>query len=227
MRKCGVVMVRHSALGPCAKAKAEIRRQKAEGKKRYRLLPSALCLLPLESAAMKRAAALLAFIPIIALAQAPKIMFVMHGGAGTITRQNMTPDMEKQYREKLEEALRAGHAVLAKGGSSLDAVETSIRILEDSPLFNAGKGAVFTHEGTNELDASIMDGRTLKAGAVASVKHIKNPIRLARLVMEQSPHVMLAGEGAEAFAKSHGVELVPQEYFYTPKRWEQLQKAKL
>src|SRR5262249_58220661 len=139
----------------------------------------------------------------------------MHGGAGTITRQNMTPDMEKQYREKLEEALRAGHAILAKGGTSLDAVEASIRILEDSPLFNAGKGAVFTHEGRNELDAAIMDGKTLKAGAVAGVTIIKNPITAARAVMEKSKHVMMVSRGAELFATKMGLEIVDPSYFWT------------
>lgn len=151
---------------------------------------------------------------------------VIQGGAGTISRGQMTPELEKEYTDKLLEALNTGYGILQKNGTSLDAVETVIKILEDSPLFNAGKGAVFTHEGTNELDASIMDGRTLKAGAVAAVKHIKNPISLARLVMEQSAHVMLVGEGAEAFAKGHGVQLVPQEYFYTEKRWQQYLKAK-
>jgi len=151
---------------------------------------------------------------------------VIQGGAGTISRGQMTPELEKEYTDKLLEALNSGYGILQKNGTSLDAVETVIKILEDSPLFNAGKGAVFTHEGTNELDASIMDGRTLKAGAVAAVKHIKNPISLARLVMEQSAHVMLVGEGAEAFAKWHGVQLVPQEYFYTEKRWQQYLKAK-
>src|SRR6184192_2817984 len=128
---------------------------------------------------MKKIAATLAFFPFIAFAQ-PPVMLVMHGGAGTITRQSMTPDMEKQYRETLEQALRTGHAVLAKGGASLDAVEASIRVLEDSPLFNAGKGAVFTHEGRNELDASIMDGKNKRAGSVAGVTIIKNPISAAR-----------------------------------------------
>ena len=150
----------------------------------------------------------------------------VHGGAGTILKASMTPEMENQYRDKLTEAISAGYAVLKNNGTSLDAVETVIKILEDSPLFNAGKGAVFTHEGTNELDAAIMDGRTLKAGAVAAVKHIKNPISLARMVMEESPHVMLVGDGAEEFAKAHGVGLVPPEYFYTERRWKQLQEAK-
>ena len=153
-----------------------------------------------------------------------KPMLVMHGGAGTITRASMTPELEKQYREALEQALRAGHAVLAKGGSSLDAVETSIRILEDNPLFNAGKGAVFTHGGRNELDASIMNGRTKAAGAVAGVTTIKNPITAARAVMEKSKHVMMTGKGAETFAREQKLEIVDPKYFWTEKRWKQLQE---
>ncbi len=150
---------------------------------------------------------------------------VIHGGAGVIRRETFTPEKEAAYRAKLTEALQAGHAILARGGTSLDAVGAAIRILEDSPLFNAGKGAVFNHDGRNELDASIMDGKTLKAGAVAGLHHVKNPIELARKVMERSPHVMMVGEGAETFAKEHGIELVPPEYFRTEERWEQLQKA--
>ena len=150
---------------------------------------------------------------------------VIHGGAGTILKSTMTPELEKQYRDKLMEAITAAYEILKNNGTSLDAVEAALKIMEDSPLFNAGKGAVFTHEGTNELDASIMDGSTLKAGAVAALKHIKNPISLARLVMEQSPHVMMVGDGAEAFAKARGIETVPQEYFYTERRWKQLQEA--
>jgi beta-aspartyl-peptidase (threonine type) len=152
--------------------------------------------------------------------------FVIHGGAGTIERSRMTPEREKAYRDKLTEALRAGYEVLNRGGVCLDAVVAAITLLEDSPLFNAGKGAVFTNAGTNELDSSIMDGRTLKAGAVASLKRVKNPILLARLVMEQSPHVLMTGEGAETFATQKGVELVDPKYFYTEERWQQLQKAK-
>jgi beta-aspartyl-peptidase (threonine type) len=152
--------------------------------------------------------------------------FVMHGGAGTIERSRMTPEREKAYREKLSEALLAGFEVLKKGGDCLDAVVNAITLLEDSPLFNAGKGAVFTNAGTNELDASIMEGRTLKAGSVAGVKRIKNPILLARLVMEQSPHVMMTGEGAETFAVQKGVELVDPKYFFTEERWQQLQRQK-
>jgi L-asparaginase / beta-aspartyl-peptidase len=152
--------------------------------------------------------------------------FVIHGGAGTILKEKMTPQREQAYRDKLTEALIAGHTILKNGGSSLNAVEAAIRILEDSPLFNAGKGAVFTAAGTNEMDAAIMDGATLKAGTVAGLKHIKNPISLARLVMEKSPHVMMTGEGAEAFAKQNGVEMVDEKYFFTEERWKQLQEAK-
>ena len=146
----------------------------------------------------------------------------IHGGAGTITRASMTPERERAYRAKLAEALEAGKAVLASGGSALDAVEAAIVVMEDSPLFNAGKGAVFTADGRNELDASIMDGRTRNAGAVAAVTHVKNPIRLARQVMERSPHVLLAGEGAEVFARKIGIPLVPATYFWTERRWQQL-----
>ena len=153
-------------------------------------------------------------------------MFVIHGGAGAIERSKMTPELERQYREKLTEALQAGYRVLSGGGSGLDAVEAAIRIMEDSPLFNAGKGAVFTSAGTNELDSSIMYGGTLAAGSVAGLKHIKNPISLARMVMERSPHVMMVGEGAEAFARQQGVAMVPQSYFYTERRWQDLQRAK-
>ncbi|HYE13633.1 MAG TPA: isoaspartyl peptidase/L-asparaginase [Pyrinomonadaceae bacterium] len=152
--------------------------------------------------------------------------FVIHGGAGTIERSRMTPEREAAYRSKLTEALLAGFQVLDKGGSGLDAVVAAIVLLEDSPLFNAGKGAVFTSAGTNELDASIMDGSTLKAGAVAGLKRVKNPIKLARLVMEQSPHVMMTGEGAEEFGRQKGAELVDPKYFFTEERWQQLQRRK-
>lgn len=157
--------------------------------------------------------------------QADKITLVIHGGAGTITRKNMTPEMEKAYTATLQKALETGYAVLKKGGTSLDAIEATIHIMEESPLFNAGKGAVFTHEGKNELDASIMEGKTLAAGAVAGVTTIKSPITAARAVMEQSEHVMLAGKGAEEFAKERGLEIVDPSYFYTEKRWEGLQRA--
>jgi beta-aspartyl-peptidase (threonine type) len=170
----------------------------------------------------------LALLPIVAAAQPatsrPSTMFVMHGGAGTITRKTMTPEMEKQYRDTLETALRAGNAILAKGGTSLDAVEAAIHVLEDSPLFNAGKGAVFTHEGKNELDASIMDGKTRKAGAVAGVTIIRNPISAARTVMDKSKHVMMAGRGAELFATKMGLEIVDPSYFWTERRWKALQQ---
>ena len=158
--------------------------------------------------------------------RAMKFGMVIHGGAGTIERSEMTAKNEAAHRAGLEQSLKAGYDILKKGGLSLDAVEAAVRVLEDDPLFNAGKGAVFTHEGTNELDASIMDGRTLKAGAVAGLQHIRNPISLARLVMEKSPHVMLDGEGAEAFAKEMGISFVDQKYFYTEERWRALQKVK-
>jgi L-asparaginase / beta-aspartyl-peptidase len=151
---------------------------------------------------------------------------VIHGGAGTMSRADLTPALEKEIRAALEQALDAGHAVLATGGSSLDAVSAAVVVLEDSPHFNAGKGAVFNADGVNELDASIMDGATLKAGAVAGLHRVKNPIRLARAVMERSVHVMLIGDGAETFAKSVGIELVDPSYFRTEHRWEALQKAK-
>jgi beta-aspartyl-peptidase (threonine type) len=167
---------------------------------------------------------LLLLVALFPLAASAKTMFVMHGGAGTITRKSMTPEQEAAIRAKMEEALKAGHAVLARGGSSVDAVEASIRILEDSPLFNAGKGAVFTHEGRNELDSSIMDGKNMKAGAVAGVTIVKNPISLARAVMEKSKHVMLVGKGAELFATTVGLEIVDPSYFWTERRWKELQR---
>jgi beta-aspartyl-peptidase (threonine type) len=152
--------------------------------------------------------------------------FVIHGGAGTIERSRMTPEREAAYRSALTQALMAGHEVLRRDGNGLDAVIAAITILEDNPLFNAGKGAVFTSAGTNELDASLMDGRTLKAGAVAGLKRVKNPIKLARLVMEKSPHVMMVGEGAETFARQQGLEFVDPKYFFTEERWQQLQRRK-
>jgi len=158
--------------------------------------------------------------------EAKHFALAIHGGAGTIDRSKVTPDLEQAYRDGLERSLRAGFAILEKSGSSLDAVEAAVRVLEDDPHFNAGKGAVFTEAGTNELDAAIMDGKTLKAGAVASLKHIRNPISLARMVMERTPHVMMDGVGAEAFAKQNGMELVDQKYFYTEERWQALQRVK-
>src|SRR5213596_3071339 len=144
-----------------------------------------------------------------------KIGLAIHGGAGTIERTNMTPEREHEFRAGLEGALTTGYEILKRGGSSLDATEAAVRTLEDDPHFNAGKGSVFTSAGTNEMDAAIMDGKTLAAGAVASLKHIKSPISLARLVMEKSGHVMMDSEGAEAFAKENGIELVDQKYFFT------------
>jgi len=155
-----------------------------------------------------------------------KYVLVIHGGAGTIVKQNMTPERELQYKQSLQQALDAGQKILAGGGTAVDAVEAVVRILEDNPLFNAGKGAVFTNDGKNELDAAIMDGNTLKAGAIASVTHIRNPISTARAVMEKSAHVMMIGEGAEKFAKQNGAEMVAPSYFYTQERWDALQKAK-
>lgn len=155
-----------------------------------------------------------------------KIGLVVHGGAGTMERGKMTAEKEREYRAGIESALRAGWEVLQHGGSSLDATEAAIRAFEDNPLFNAGKGSVFTIAGTNEMDAAIMDGKTLKAGAVACIQHVKNPIGLARLVMERSPHVLMSGGGAEDFAKQHGIELVDAKYFFTQDRWDALQKLK-
>jgi len=151
----------------------------------------------------------------------------IHGGAGTITRKNMTPEKENAYRSKLKETLNVGYSILNKGGTSLDAVEATIRIMENSELFNAGKGAVFTNAGTNELDASIMDGRNLKAGAVARVKTVKNPISAARKVMEETWHVMLSGDGADKFAKEQGLDIVDPNYFYTQRRWDSLKKIQV
>ncbi len=169
-------------------------------------------------------------LPVVARSQgavsAPAFAMVIHGGAGTILRQNMTPVMERAYIDTLTIALRTGYQILARGGSSLDAVEATIKVMEDSPIFNAGKGAVFTANGVNELDASIMDGKTLGAGAVAAVEHVRNPISLARLVMEKSPHVMMVGAGAEEFAKSQGVKLVPPYYFWTERRWLEYEREK-
>lgn len=149
---------------------------------------------------------------------------LVHGGAGVI-RRDMDADTERAVREALATALRRGHAQLVSGGSALDAVAAAVTALEDAPYFNAGRGAVFTHEGVNELDAAIMDGATLRAGAIAGVRHVRNPVLLARAVMEHSPHVMLAGEGAEAFARTQDIALVEPDYFRTDNRWRQLQDA--
>lgn len=156
----------------------------------------------------------------------PNFGIVIHGGAGTILRKNMTPEMEAQYRETLALAIQTGHAILKAGGSSQEAVEKTIHVMEDSPLFNAGKGAVLTADETIELDASFMNGATLDAGAIAGVQTIKHPISAAIAVMEDSPHVMLSGKGAEAFAASQGLELVSPEYFYTERRINALKRVK-
>ncbi|WP_255406262.1 isoaspartyl peptidase/L-asparaginase [Novosphingobium sp. CF614] len=156
------------------------------------------------------------------MAVVPRWSLAIHGGAGVIERGDLTPEKEKAYRSGLDEALRAGAAVLEKGGASLDAVEAAVRVLEDNPLFNAGRGAVFTAEGRNELDAAIMDGRTQKAGAVAGVTRTRHPVDLARAVMDQTPHVMLTGAGADAFSKEKGLEQVDPSWFRTDERWQQL-----
>jgi len=155
-----------------------------------------------------------------------KFVLVIHGGAGTILKSQMTPEKEKLYTQGLNDALNAGNEVLAKGGTALDAVIAAIKVLEDNPLFNAGKGAVFTNEGKNEMDAAIMDGSNLKAGSVAGVTTIKNPITAARAVMDKSEHVMMTGKGAEKFAQQSGCTIVDPSYFFTQERWDVLQKVK-
>ncbi len=157
-------------------------------------------------------------------APAGKWAIVMHGGAGVIERSSMTPERDKAYRAGLDEAIHAAARVLDAGGSAVDAVEAGLRVLEDNPMFNAGKGAVFTAEGKNELDAAIMDGATMNAGAVAGVTHTKNPISLAKAVMQKSPHVMLIGAGADQFAASTGLQQVDPSYFFTEPRWQSLVK---
>jgi len=154
-----------------------------------------------------------------------KYVMVIHGGAGTILKKNMTPEKEAAYTAALTLALQKGYEQIKAGKTSLDAVEAAIHVLEDSPLFNAGKGAVFTHDGRNEMDAAIMDGKTLMAGAVAGVTVIRNPISAARAVMEKSEHVMMVGPGAEAFAKQAGLTIVDPKYFFTEERWKGLQEA--
>jgi L-asparaginase / beta-aspartyl-peptidase len=150
----------------------------------------------------------------------------IHGGAGTISPSSMTPEKEAAYRMALNDAVTAGHLILKQGGSALDAVEKAIVSLEDSPLFNAGRGSVFTHEGTIEMDASVMDGKSANAGAVAGISGVKNPIALARRVMEASGHVMLMGKGAEEFARSQQLAFMPDDYFFTDFRWQQLEQAR-
>ncbi|MEE4175006.1 MAG: isoaspartyl peptidase/L-asparaginase [Xanthomonadales bacterium] len=156
----------------------------------------------------------------------PAVAIAIHGGAGTIERSAMTPEREAAFREALEQAVRAGHERLEAGDSSLEAIRTAINLLEDSPLFNAGKGAVFNADGENELDASVMTGQDRNAGAVSSVRRVRNPIDLAIAVMQESPHVMLSGSGAETFAGEQGITLVDPAYFHTEFRWEQLQQAR-
>ena len=153
-------------------------------------------------------------------------MVAIHGGAGVIGRTDMSPQLERDYREALAAALEAGNRVLAAGGPSIDAVVAAVCVMEDSPLFNAGRGAAFTAEGTNELDAAVIDGATLQAGAVTLVTCVKNPVKLAKVVMERTPHVMLAGAGAEAVARAHELEIVEPEYFFTQRRWDALQRMK-
>lgn len=154
------------------------------------------------------------------------ISLVIHGGAGTIKRENMTEEQDAEYRAKLSEALEAGYAKLESGAPAMDAVIAAIQIMEESPLFNAGVGAVFTNEGKNELDAAVMDGKTRDAGAVAGVSTIKSPILAALSVMDDSPHVMMSGTGAEQFAGEQGLELVDPEYFFTQSRYDALQRVK-
>jgi beta-aspartyl-peptidase (threonine type) len=175
----------------------------------------------------KKIISVMAFLQIfyaISFCQSKNFVLVLHGGAGAIKKENMTPELEKQYTGKLNEALEKGKEILSGGGTALDAVEQVIRIMEDSPLFNAGKGAVFTRDGRNELDASIMDGKTGKAGAVGCVDDIQNPISAARMVMDSSEHVLLIGKGASKFAREHGLRIVDSTYFYSGERWEQLQE---
>jgi len=155
-----------------------------------------------------------------------KFGLAIHGGAGTLPRAEASIDKERAYRDGLAAALDAGFSALQSGGSSIDAVTRAVMVLEDNPLFNAGRGAVFTHDGANELDAAIMDGSTLKAGAICGVTHIKNPIELARTVMEHSEFVMLNGAGAEEFALSRGFTLMPRSYFHTLERWRQLERIR-
>ena len=171
-------------------------------------------------------ATVLLSLSVTAAAADKPIGIVIHGGAGTISRTTMTEQQEQAYHVMLKHAVEQGYAVLARGGSSVDAVTAAVIVLEDSPLFNAGKGAVYTFDETHELDASIMDGRDRNAGAVAGVTNVKNPILLARAVMEKSVHVMLAGSGAEQFAKEQQLELVENSYFDTEFRYEALKRAK-
>ena len=155
-----------------------------------------------------------------------KFALAIHGGAGTISPEKITSAIERDLRAGLQRALDAGHAVLLDSGSSLDAVTAAVRVLEDDPLFNAGRGAVFTSAGTHEMDAAIMNGKTLEAGAIGCVRGIRNPIDLARAVMEKTPHLMLAGKGAEDFAREVGLEVGDEKYFYTEQRWQALERVR-
>jgi L-asparaginase / beta-aspartyl-peptidase len=157
---------------------------------------------------------------------AKNFALAIHGGAGTISPEQMTPALEHDLRAALQRSLEAGRAILQTGGSSLDAAVAAVQVLEDNPLFNAGRGAVFTSAGTHEMDAAVMDGKTLAAGAVGCVQRVKNPINLARAVMEKSPHILLAGKGAEDFARHLGLELVDEKYFYTEQRWQALERVR-
>lgn len=154
------------------------------------------------------------------------IAIAIHGGAGTITPASMTPELEKAYKQALSHALDQGYQVLEKGGSALDAVEMAVVLLEDSPLFNAGRGSVFTKEGKHEMDAAIMCGKTLEAGAVAGVRNIRNPVRLTRAIMEHSDHVFLSGYGAEEFARKYNIDFAPEEYFYDKRRYQQWREVR-
>lgn len=154
-----------------------------------------------------------------------RAVIAIHGGAGAIARASMSAEREQHYIQALSEIVASGQAVLAGGGSALDAVTEAVRLLEECPLFNAGKGAVFTHQGTHELDACVMDGRSLEAGAVAGVTTVRNPVLAARAVLENSPHVLFISEGAEKFAAEQGLEQVAPDFFSTPERWDQLQRA--
>jgi beta-aspartyl-peptidase (threonine type) len=172
------------------------------------------------------AAACAVLAPAMAADHAGPVAIAIHAGAGTIEREDLSPELEAKIRAKLVEAARAGHEVLTGGGTALDAVTRAVTLLEDAPYFNAGRGAVFNAEGQNELDASIMDGATLNAGAVAGVHNVRNPVLLARKVMTDSVHVMLIGAGAEAFGRRHGIAFEDDAYFYTERRWQQLERAR-